>query len=527
MITVGAYVRMSQDDDLGSPEQRREGVLRQAEDCAALARERGLLMGKVYEDNDTSAFKERRHRPAFEELLHDLADGVVDGVIVYALDRVARQPLDLERLIEVYDLSRRPLVFASCVEAFCLSDEEGQMAARHQVLVALAESQNMSRRIARVNKARAATGKAHLGGRRPFGWQQGGARVDPTEAGLIRKAYADLLGGALIGHIRADWIAQGLRPRTRETSEGRPRPLSHGTVLSRLVNPRLCGYRAYAPQTFRESERRALWLPDHLVRAASGEPVTGDWETIVTVEEWEQVTALLHQRKQDRAMPPRSTAPSHLLSGIARCGNCGAAMYPTDYVKGTPAHSRHGFRYCCLPSNGGCGSCSRVGPSTDTVVEAALLSRLHQSLHEPYPQFAPGVYGQLRTSLRTRTHLGEARQRGELTAADLHARLDALRVHNAPHLVELHSSMAGHRRTLARFGEAAERWDDLDVQQKRALLRETATHVVIRPAGRGKRFDPDKIEVTWPSGPTLDTDRAWQSKSTLKPISLISDSMAG
>jgi DNA invertase Pin-like site-specific DNA recombinase len=518
---------MSQDDDLGRSEQSREGVLRQAEDCTALARGQGLLVGKVYEDNDTSAFKERRNRPAFDELLHDLADGVIDGVIVYALDRVARQPLDLERLIEVYDLSRRPLVFASCVEDFSLADEEGQMAARHQVLVALAESQNMSRRIARVNKARAATGKAHLGGTRPFGWQEGGVYIDPTEAGLIRKAYADLVDGALIGHIRAEWIGQGLRPRTRNTSAGRPRPLSHGTVLSRLVNPRLCGYRTYAPQTFRESERRALWLPDHLVRAANGEPVTGDWETIVTVEEWEQVTALLHQRKQDRAHPPRSTAPSHLLSGIARCGNCGAAMYPTDYVKGTPAHARHGFRYCCLPGNGGCGSCSRVGPSTDNVVEAALRSRLHHTLREPYPQFAPTAYDQLRTSLRTRNHLEEARQRGELTAADHHAQLDALRVRNTPHLVELHSSMAGHRRTLARFGEAAERWGELGVQQKRALLRETATHVVIHPAGRGKRFDPDKIEVTWPSVPSLDIDRVHRSKPTLRPISLISDSMAG
>ncbi|WP_420823494.1 recombinase family protein [Streptomyces natalensis] len=38
-------------------------------------------------------------RPEFRQLLADPANGVIDGVIFYDLDRLVRQPRDLEDLI--------------------------------------------------------------------------------------------------------------------------------------------------------------------------------------------------------------------------------------------------------------------------------------------------------------------------------------------------------------------------------------------------------------------------------------------
>src|SRR5688572_149834 len=52
---AGAYVRIS-DDPLGL----EKGVTRQTEDCQELADRHGWTVGKVYTENDTSAFKKRR-----------------------------------------------------------------------------------------------------------------------------------------------------------------------------------------------------------------------------------------------------------------------------------------------------------------------------------------------------------------------------------------------------------------------------------------------------------------------------------
>ncbi|MFC6064117.1 recombinase family protein [Streptomyces ochraceiscleroticus] len=100
----GAYLRISS-DRFGL----EAGVDRQLEDAEdSRKRLHWGLFAKVYRENDTSAFKKRKVirpdgtidwivlRPEFRQLLADLAAGVIDGVIFYDLDRLVRQPRDLE-----------------------------------------------------------------------------------------------------------------------------------------------------------------------------------------------------------------------------------------------------------------------------------------------------------------------------------------------------------------------------------------------------------------------------------------------
>ncbi|MFJ9854820.1 recombinase family protein [Streptomyces sp. NPDC101150] len=76
---------------------------------------------KIYRENDTSAFKKRKVikpdgsidsivlHPEFRQLLADLANGVMDGVIFYDLDRLVRQSRDLEDLIDIVEYVKRPV----------------------------------------------------------------------------------------------------------------------------------------------------------------------------------------------------------------------------------------------------------------------------------------------------------------------------------------------------------------------------------------------------------------------------------
>ncbi|REK86726.1 hypothetical protein DY245_30810 [Streptomyces inhibens] len=47
-------------------------------------------------------------RPEFRQLLADLANGVIDGVLFYDLDRLAHQPRNLEDLIDIVKYVKRP-----------------------------------------------------------------------------------------------------------------------------------------------------------------------------------------------------------------------------------------------------------------------------------------------------------------------------------------------------------------------------------------------------------------------------------
>src|SRR5689334_6330799 len=104
---AAGYVRISRD-----PYGQEKGVSRQIEDIKALAAKLGWTIVEIFIENDTSAYKKRKVtlpdgstayrviRPEFARMLEALASGAIDGIIVYDLDRLARQPRDLEDLID-------------------------------------------------------------------------------------------------------------------------------------------------------------------------------------------------------------------------------------------------------------------------------------------------------------------------------------------------------------------------------------------------------------------------------------------
>jgi len=98
------YARISSD-----PEGDRLGVSRQREDCEALAARRGWPVAEVYVDDDRSAYS-GKPRPEYRRMLADISAKAVDAVLVYNLDRLHRQPRELEAFFDVGD---HPLVLRS------------------------------------------------------------------------------------------------------------------------------------------------------------------------------------------------------------------------------------------------------------------------------------------------------------------------------------------------------------------------------------------------------------------------------
>jgi site-specific DNA recombinase len=60
----------------------------------------------IYIDDDWSAFSTRKPRPEYQRLLRDIQEGGVDGVLIWRLDRLHRQPRELEESIVITDNTR-------------------------------------------------------------------------------------------------------------------------------------------------------------------------------------------------------------------------------------------------------------------------------------------------------------------------------------------------------------------------------------------------------------------------------------
>src|SRR6185437_3880522 len=90
IVRAGLYARISSDR-----EGDGLGVARQLQDCEQLAAAKGWTIAERYVDDDVSAYS-GKPRPAYVRMLDDVRTGAIDAVVVYHLDRLHRQPKELE-----------------------------------------------------------------------------------------------------------------------------------------------------------------------------------------------------------------------------------------------------------------------------------------------------------------------------------------------------------------------------------------------------------------------------------------------
>ncbi|MEV7868538.1 recombinase zinc beta ribbon domain-containing protein [Streptomyces sp. NPDC088124] len=294
-----------------------------------------------------------------------------------------------------------------------------------------------------------------------------------------------------------------LRRRPQTPAE---KSISYSSVKYILRNPRLCGYRACIPQELRERSGRVDPV-EYLVERTDGTPVVGKWETIFTPEEWRELVNVLDSRKNTgKGRKSGTTVTKRLLTGIARCGNCGAGLVSAMYQHGTPSYEKHGYYYLCKVATGGCGKLSRSGPPVDDHVERVLLDHLRKQTRDmtstvkedPELEAAKAKLKQIDSD---KVEARQLRADDELSLAEFAREIRRLEV-KEQELKESASALFG---TPIRTGSTAARvvreWDTYTVDMKRAEITRSLEAVVISRAGKGGaqrgRFRPELLEMVW------------------------------
>lgn len=431
-------------------------IARQRKACLKLCRERGWTPVE-YIDNDVSASKKRKPRPDFERMLVDLAAGQVDAVVTWDLDRLYRQPKDLERLIDLAE--DRGLMLATITGDADLSTDNGRLYARIKAAVARGEVERKSARQKLGHQQRAEKG-IPWGDRRLFGYTED-YELHPVEAPRVRDAYQRRIAGGSFGSIAAEWNADGLTTTLGNRWKG--------PAISRLLrNPKYAGFSAHN-------------------KVVVGK---GQWPAIVSEEVWRTAQAVMSVLAEKH---PGGYTRKYLLSGIALCGRCGGKLSGSVSNAGVVAYK--------------CQSCNRLSrnrqaldgyivdlvvgrlsrpDASDLVVDRSLpnLDRL-QSEAANFQKRMEGLTVQFVEGAISDAQLKAGTNRlRELQEANDAAMRDATKA-------QVFTGIIGSSDVQAAF-------DGEPLDRQRAIVFELM-RITVLPSRRGRVFDPESVRVEWKS----------------------------
>ena len=186
-VRVAIYNRISQDRT-----GERAAVTRQLEDARALAAARGwATVEPPYVDNSISAYKRTTRRPGYERMAADYRAGKFEAIITYDLDRLTRQPRQLEDWID--EAESRGLKLVTTNGEADLSTDAGRLFARIKVAVGRSEMERKGARQARAIRQRVENGKV-LAGVRLTGYDDKGNVIE-AEADLVRDLFQRFAAG--------------------------------------------------------------------------------------------------------------------------------------------------------------------------------------------------------------------------------------------------------------------------------------------------------------------------------------------
>ncbi|QRZ09954.1 recombinase family protein [Mycolicibacterium austroafricanum] len=466
---VALYARISQD-----PSGKAVGVADQLEHARTFAAARGYRIVSEHSDNDISAFR-GKERPAYQKVLRLAREGKIDRVIVYHLTRMTRNRRERAEFIDAFHACKVNVSEAQGGD-YDLSTAAGRTWVDIQGALATWESEIKSERVtaAAVRRAREGRPSGDLG----YGWIKQGTGAaatwteHPHEAEVVRSIVDRLLGGETL---------RGITDSLNERGEPAPKANEWGKTSVKKIAIR-------DSNIAQRVHHRGL--PDE-------ERFAGCWPAIVDRAKHEKVVALLAAPTRRTNGAARPGARRHLLSwGVGECGVCGAKLRAvTKRGKGRPLDL-----YVC----DGKGCVGRSEPAVDEVVKELVIGRL------ALPDALDWLMGDDEDARRWSTRVDELNRRlaeaadafaeGAITGeqlrritARLQPDLDDADLRRAQSIVQLDLAAI---RPLA-GPTARERWDEMTVSQRRAVVETLGLRVIVERTRPGPGFDPDSIRIEW------------------------------
>lgn len=291
MTKVALYIRVSTNEQVLSGYSFNE----QRDVLLSYCRERKWEVFKVYADAGLSG--KNIKRPGIQNLIKDSENKKFEVVLFWRLDRLARNTLETLKLVHENFLENG-IEVASMRENFDTTTDFGRFILTLFAAQAERELATTRERMSLGRYGRVKSGKALVGGTRPFGYnystQTGLLSVNEAEAKIVKQIYRDFLKGMSLNKIRAK--------------------LNHAGHLEKEKNWHVSMVRA------------VLTNPIYYgVVKIKGLTFDGLHEALISKAVFNKAQRLLVENREKNAVRNNNKLPfqvKYMLSGRLKCGYC-------------------------------------------------------------------------------------------------------------------------------------------------------------------------------------------------------------
>ncbi|MFB5189400.1 recombinase family protein [Alicyclobacillus fastidiosus] len=351
-------------------------------------------------------------RPALTRLLHDVKEGKLDVVLVYKLDRLTRSVRDLDELLSVFHAYG--VGFKSATELYDTTTATGRLFLHLVASLAQWERETIAERT-RVGQEQMTYEGKWSGGRAPFGYDyvDGQLYVNPAQAEVVRDLFQRYADGQGTASLLA-WLNHPLHPQLAPN-----RRWTQWGLKYVLRNPLYAGYVRYG---YRTGDGRKQ--PNPII-------AKGTHEAIISEDLWQRSDDVRRRRFRRPAAFHTGIYP---LTGVLRCGRCGAAM--SGRTKHSSSHGKSVVkRYYACNERQQSRLCD-MPMIQQEVIEEAILEQIESLYHArrgiPTEPDADALKAMERLSSdialvqRRRQRWMNAFEEGAITSFELRGRLDEL-----------------------------------------------------------------------------------------------------
>ena len=308
-VRCAIYTRKSSEEGL---DQAFNSLDAQREACEAFIQsqkhEGWLLVTTKYDDGGFSGGN--MDRPALKKLMSDIAEGKVNTVVVYKVDRLTRSLADFAKIIEQFDA--KGVSFVSVTQQFNTTTSMGRLTLNVLLSFAQFEREVTGERIRDKIAASKAKGM-WMGGRVPLGYdlRERRLQINESEAERVREIFRLYLQVRTVPALMNRLRQVGIRTKVR------------------IENGRKSGGQFYARGALYQLLRSHLYLGEIEHKGAIH---PGQHDAILDRELWNEVQKLLDENRQGTRDNPRSASGS-MLTGLL-FSESGDRYIPTSAHKG-------------------------------------------------------------------------------------------------------------------------------------------------------------------------------------------------
>jgi len=321
---VALYLRVSTDDQT---KEGHYGIPIQKERGEAYCKSRGYLLDKkqIYKDEGFSGGLSIEKRPALERLLENAKEGKFDVVVVYRIDRMARNVWVFKNIMN--ELEKLKIDFLSITESFDTSTPFGRASLNLMSTFAELEKDVITERMQGGRKRAAKDGK-WVWGSPPYGYRLNKDKklvIYKKEAEWVRTLFKWLIVEKLplsAIHKRANEMnmpCYALKKRREVENKG----YWHKSSIARILcNPIYTGTDDF--YRYKNGKKRLTVMLDEGLQKDKSGWITFKTDPIITPK---QFGLTQKQLLKNREMASRNLKNVYLFNKLLYCGKCGLKLF--------------------------------------------------------------------------------------------------------------------------------------------------------------------------------------------------------